>query len=205
MENKLQELTDKIYREGVSRGNEEAEKIISGAMAESERIIRQAEKEAKTLIADAEKKAEDLMEKTLSGMKMSFRNAMNALKQEVEGVITTKIVENPASEVFSDTGFIARVIQATAEKWAGSGNEQGIEISVPEEMKNEIEQYLKKGTSGILSKGITMRPVKSMEKGFEIKPVGKEYKISVTESDFANYLKEIMRPNLIDLLFEKNA
>ena len=205
MQNKLQELTDKIYQEGVSRGNEEAEKIISGAKAESERIIRQAEKEAKTILANAEKKAEDLMEKTLSGMKMSFRHAMNALKQEVEGVITTKIVQNPVSEVFSDTAFISRIIQSTTEKWASSVNEQGIEILVPEEIKKEIEQYLKKGTAGTLSKGITIRPVKSMEKGFEIRPVGTEYKISVTESDFANYLKEIMRPNLIDLLFEKNS
>lgn len=28
MENKIQELTDKIYREGVEKGNEEAQKLI---------------------------------------------------------------------------------------------------------------------------------------------------------------------------------
>ena len=29
MENKIQELTDKIYREGVEKGNEEAQKLLS--------------------------------------------------------------------------------------------------------------------------------------------------------------------------------
>ena len=29
MENKIQELTDKIYREGVEKGNEEAQKPVS--------------------------------------------------------------------------------------------------------------------------------------------------------------------------------
>ena len=29
MENKIQELTDKIYREGVEKGNEEAKKLIT--------------------------------------------------------------------------------------------------------------------------------------------------------------------------------
>ena len=29
MENKIQELTDKIYREGVEKGNEEAQKLIA--------------------------------------------------------------------------------------------------------------------------------------------------------------------------------
>ena len=35
MQSKLQEITEKIYQEGVSRGNEEAEKIIAGARTEA--------------------------------------------------------------------------------------------------------------------------------------------------------------------------
>ena len=31
MENKIQELTDKIYREGVEKGNTEAQKLIANA------------------------------------------------------------------------------------------------------------------------------------------------------------------------------
>ena len=34
MENKIQELTDKIYREGVEKGNEEAQKLIAKAQEE---------------------------------------------------------------------------------------------------------------------------------------------------------------------------
>ena len=32
MENKMQELTDKIYREGVEKGNEEAQRLIANKM-----------------------------------------------------------------------------------------------------------------------------------------------------------------------------
>ena len=35
MENKIQELTDKIYREGVEKGNEEAQRLISSARDEA--------------------------------------------------------------------------------------------------------------------------------------------------------------------------
>ena len=35
MENKIQELTDKIYREGVEKGNEEAQKLIQKAQEEA--------------------------------------------------------------------------------------------------------------------------------------------------------------------------
>ena len=46
MENKIQELTDKIYREGVEKGNEEAQKLIAKAQEEAKRIIEDAHKEA---------------------------------------------------------------------------------------------------------------------------------------------------------------
>ena len=35
MENKIQELTDKIYREGVEKGNEEAQRLIANAQEEA--------------------------------------------------------------------------------------------------------------------------------------------------------------------------
>lgn len=36
MENKIQELTDKIYREGVEKGNEEAQRLVSEAQVQAE-------------------------------------------------------------------------------------------------------------------------------------------------------------------------
>ena len=39
MENKIQELTDKIYREGVEKGNEEAQRLIANAQRSEERRV----------------------------------------------------------------------------------------------------------------------------------------------------------------------
>ena len=204
MQNKLQELTDRIYQEGISKGTEEAERIISGARTESEKIIKGAEKERMAIIAGAEKEAEELMGKTLSGIKMSFQHAMITLKQEIERVIISKITEDPVSEVFSDTRFVAGLIKTVADKWSPEKSEGGIEFFVPEEMIKDIEQYLSIKTTKTLSEGITFHPVRSMANGFEVRPSGKDFKISVTEKDFSSYIKEILRPKLVDLLFGKD-
>ena len=42
MENKIQELTDKIYREGVEKGNEEAQRLIANAQEEAKKIDRKS-------------------------------------------------------------------------------------------------------------------------------------------------------------------
>ena len=201
MQNKLEELTEKIYREGISRGKKEAEEIVSEARAESDKIIKGAEKEAEAIIVKAKKDAEELNKNTVSELKISFRHAVNSLKQDVEKIIAGKIVEEPVSEVFSDSRLIARLIELTAEKWTPGDAESGIEVFIPEEMKTEIENYFSGETRKTLSGGIKLHPVKSMEKGFEIRPSGKDYKLSVTESDFVSFIKEFLRPKLIDLLF----
>lgn len=39
MENKIQELTDKIYREGVEKGNEEAQRLVNEAHQEAQKVL----------------------------------------------------------------------------------------------------------------------------------------------------------------------
>lgn len=203
MDNKLQEITEKIYQEGVTRGNEEAQKIISEAKAEADEIIHKAEEEAQEIIAKAEKKAIEIRKNTASELKLSFRQAMSLLRQEIEKAITLKLIDEPVSDVFSDKRFIADLIKKIAEKWSPGNSESGLEIHMSEESVSETEKYLSGEVRKVLGKKIFLRPVKSMENGFEIHPAGEEYKISVTESDFTSYIKELLRPKLVELLFEK--
>ena len=204
MQNKLQELTDKIYQDGVSKGNEEADKIISGAKTEAENIISEAGKEAAQIVAASRKEADDLMGKTLSGLKISFKQATSTLKQEIENSIAFKVVDEPVQDAFADSKFVSKLIEIATEKLAAKKTDEGIEVFIPEEMLKDVEQYLNKKTTKVLSGGIILRPVKTMTKGFEISPSGKEYKISVTESDFSGYLREILKPKLAGLLFEND-
>ena len=66
MKNKIQELTDKIYREGVEKGNEEAQKLIANAQEEAKRIVEEARKEADSIVTTAQKSATELADNTKS-------------------------------------------------------------------------------------------------------------------------------------------
>ena len=56
MENKIQELTDKIYREGVEKGNAEAQRLVGAAQDEAKKIIADAQAQAEVILAEAKKK-----------------------------------------------------------------------------------------------------------------------------------------------------
>ena len=46
MDTKIQELTDKIYKEGVEKGNEEAARLIADAESQKAKLLADAEAEA---------------------------------------------------------------------------------------------------------------------------------------------------------------
>ena len=60
----LSEITEKIYAEGVEKGNAEAQQIVAQANEKAAAIVAEAEKKAAALVAEAESKAADLDKKT---------------------------------------------------------------------------------------------------------------------------------------------
>ena len=89
---KIQELTQKIYREGVEKGQQEAARLIEEAQAEAAKIVAEAKEQAAAIEAGARKKAAELDEHTKSELKLYTSQALNALKSEVANVMTHKII-----------------------------------------------------------------------------------------------------------------
>ena len=52
---KLQELTQKLYDEGLAKGKQDGEALLQKAQAEAEGIVKQAKEEAEALLAKARK------------------------------------------------------------------------------------------------------------------------------------------------------
>ena len=53
MQNKLQELTDKLYNEGLSKGRQEGEELLAKARTQADEMIAKAQAEAERIIAAA--------------------------------------------------------------------------------------------------------------------------------------------------------
>ena len=117
MDTKIQELTDKIYKEGVEKGNEEAGRIIADANAQKQAILTEAEAEAKRIVAQAEKQAAELKKNTEAELKLFATQSVEALKSEVVNLITGKITSSNVKAIVSDTAFMQKVILEMAKEW----------------------------------------------------------------------------------------
>ena len=196
MENKIQELTDKIYQEGVEKGNLEAQRLIANAQEEAKKIVEDARKEAESIIASSRKSADELADNTKSELKLFAGQAVNALKSEIATMVTNKIIGDSVNAFVQDKNFLNAFIVALASKW--SVNEP-IVISTAD--AESLKKYFAVHASDLLTKGVRIEQVNGIKTLFTVAPADGSYKVNFGEEEFMNYFKAFLRPQLVEMLF----
>ena len=202
MENKLQELTDRLYQEGLSKGKKEADDLLANARKEAEDIVAQARAEAEAIRADAEKRAVKIRTMVQGDIKMASTPAIAALKQQVENMVITKSVAQPVGAALSDQEFVKDLIKMVVRSFNAS-NPDGVALDVilPVAAQKELEKAAGNEAIKNLSKGLEVKNVKGLANGFKIGPKDGGYQLSFTEDDFTNLIGEYLRPATKKILF----
>ncbi|MCQ2345544.1 MAG: hypothetical protein MJZ82_02115 [Paludibacteraceae bacterium] len=193
---KLEELTNKIYAEGVEKGNQEAQAIIAKAEEKAAAIVAEAEKQAAERVQAAEQKAAELDKNTRSELKMFAEQSVNALRTEVANLLTGKIAEDSVKAATADKAFMQGVIAKMAESMAKEGN-----VTVDAKDAAALTAYFEANAKDLLNKGVKISEVKGLKADFQIVPAQGGYKLSFGDQEFVAYFKEFLRPQLIEMLF----
>lgn len=200
MGNKLQELTDKLYNEGLSKGKEEGEALLAKANEQAEMIISNAKKEAAAIIEKARKEAEDYKSNVQSDVTMAASKSVQTVKQDIENLIVAKTVDKPVSEALSSADFVKEMLKSVAEKFS---TEESADLSVvlPESLQSQLGAFVSGELPKIVGRGITAQFSKKINGGFTIGPKDGSYFISLTDETFKSLIGEYLKPATKKLLF----
>ena len=200
MQNKLQELTDKLYNEGLSKGKQEGEALLQEATAKADSILAEARKEADGIIAKARKEAEELKTRVNADLKMAANQSIAATKQDIEKIVVAKITDKEVKSALSSADFLKEIITAVARNF-NAAEPVDLEVVLPESLKKEMEPFVAKELSSILKSGITASFSKKIGGGFTIGPKDGSYFISFTDETFTDLISEYLRPAAKKILF----
>ena len=159
MQNKLQELTDKLYNEGLSKGKQEGEELLAKAKAQVDDMLAKAQAEAAQIIAAAQKQAEEIKTKTASDIKMASSQSIAATKKDIESLIVGKMTGDAVKKTLSSADFIKDLIKAVAEKFTTDGPVD-LEVILPESLK-DVESFLTKELAKTLGVKHTVNTAKT--------------------------------------------
>lgn len=196
MSTTLQELTQKIYQDGVAKGQTDAEAIIAQAEEKASQIIAQANTQAEKIVTEAEIKAKQTKNTMQSELQLYTKQTVAALQTEIANLLTGKIASSTVKAAVAEKDFMSKMILELVKSWATNNK-----LSIKTADADKLTQYFEANAKELLNNKVTIEQVNGLKTKFEIQPEGEGYKLVFGEDELIAYFKEFLRPQLIKTLF----
>lgn len=196
MDSQIQALTEKVYQEGVLKGEQEAAKILADANAQAEQVERDARARAEQIIADAQRSASELKSNTERELKLNASKLIEATKASIVDVLAGRIAGDSVQALTANPELLQRVVLEIAK---GFDLKHGVEITSSQ--ADELKAYFAQNAKALLEEGLTIKQVAGKATQYTIRPQNGSFKVEIGEQEFVELFKSILRPQLAQELF----
>ena len=166
MDIQLQELIDKIKKEGISKAEEDAKATITAAEKKAEQIIADANAKAEEILKNAkaeiqrvEKASEEAIVQAARNMLLSFKDGIIG---ELDGLIQTQ-TENVLSK-----DLLVKLIPELIKNWAKNTDASELSVLLSEKDLKDLENSFTSELKAEISKGMEIKVDKTLSSGFRI-------------------------------------
>lgn len=196
MDSQIQALTEKVYQEGVLKGEQEAAKILADANAQVEQVERDARARAEQIIAEAQRSASELKSNTERELKLNASKLIEATKASIVDVLAGRIAGDSVQALTANPELLQRVVLEIAK---GFDLKHGVEIT--SNQAEELKAYFAQNAKALLEEGLTIKQVAGKATQYTIRPQNGSFKVEIGEQEFVELFKSILRPQLAQELF----
>lgn len=166
MDIQLQELIDKIKKDGVAASEEQAAVILSDAEKKASEMLASAAKKsddmisnAKSEIARLEKASEDAITQASRNMLISFRDSLIA---ELNALIRSETEKTYSSDMLKN------LIPETVKAWSKNTDASVLSVLLSEKDLTALESSLKAALTSEIANGLEVKSDKTLSAGFRI-------------------------------------
>ncbi len=193
----LQELIDRIKKDGVKAAEDRTAEILKEAEASAEHIVSEAKESAKAIVEKAEAEAQQFKEAGIEAIRQAGRdmvlNVKSSLMEIFEAVLNREIKEALSIKVLSEA------LLALIKAW-GKKRVEDVQLLLSEKQRDEVADYLLGELSEELKRGTEIKPSPNVEAGFRITEKDGAAFYDFTESGLAEFLMEYLNPKVAGIL-----
>lgn len=200
--NKLQELTQKLYNEGLEKGRAEADRLVAEAKQEAAKILADAKAEAEAVTKAAEVRAEDIAKNAMTEISLAGRQAVSKIKSELAEAIVAKATSEAVKAATIDSAFVKDMLLAVAKNWTAATTDVSLVALLPEDKRKELDAAMQKSADELMKAGIEVGYSKEVKSGFKVGEKSGGYYISFTDESFDALLKEYLREKVANMLYK---
>ncbi len=197
MEMELNNLIDKIKREGVQEAQKDADKVVSDAQKKARDIIKAAEREKADIIKDAEREAGNFRKGAEATVKQAARDVLLGLRGRIAELFTRVVKDNISEELTPD---VLKEVIVSAVRNFRKGGALDIEVLVSKKDRDRLQESLFSALAKEVKTRLTLTGAPGIEKGFRIGEKGKDSYFDFTGEAIAESFTRYLNPKLVETL-----
>jgi V/A-type H+-transporting ATPase subunit E len=196
MEIQLQELIDKIKREGIESAAEDAARLKIQAEDEAKRITASARKEAEEIIARAKADAERTEKAGIAAVGQASRNVVLAFKTEIQAILDRIVARETV--VSLDDGALKSVLPDILKGWAVG--KDALDLILSEAQLKSLAAYFNDKLAAELKNGLELKLDRNLAAGFRIANKDGSAYYDFSAESVAELLSAYLNPRLAETL-----
>ncbi|MDR1105434.1 MAG: V-type ATP synthase subunit E [Treponema sp.] len=166
MDIQLQELIDKIKRDGIETASREAARLASEAETEAKRVVEAAKKEAQAIVEGAKADAERFERAGMAALEQASRNLVLAFKGEIQALLDKIVSRETAASYGEDV--LKAVLPGLVKSWAANSGSAAFDVILPEGEFGKLEPYFTGLLAAELKGGVDLKSDRNLAAGFRI-------------------------------------
>ncbi len=199
--NKLSQITQQLYEEGLAKGRSEGERIVAEAEATAKKIVAEAEEKAMNITRKATSDAHDLHKNTMTEISLAGREAVSAIKEQIAGLIVARSIKEGVGKAGIDPAFIKEMLLAVAKNWRDGAGKVTLQALLPADRQKEFDAAFADSTAALLKEGIEVGYSPAVRTGFKVGEKGGGYYIGFTDENFEALLGGYLREKVTTILY----
>jgi V/A-type H+-transporting ATPase subunit E len=200
MPEELQYLIERIQREAVDTGEQQASQLVAKAREQAAALVRDAEAQAAAHLAKAEQEAQQFTERSLQTLSQASRDLLISVGQGVENILGNLAVETAGQALTIET--VQQMLIKLAEAYVGrSDRDRRLEVLLSPADQALLVAFFKDRYHDRLQQGIEIRGDERVLKGFKVSFDGGHLIHHFTQEAIAEALANFLRPHLADIVY----
>lgn len=197
MSQQVQELIDKIKKEGVASAETEAKKIVDEARRKAEQIVSEAKSQAEHTVAEADREAKKTKEATIMALQQSSRNMLLSLRKEVEVILKKIIAQDVKASLTPEQ--LAELIVKVVEQYGQSGGED-IVVQCSERDASALKDHFWDKLQKQVKQSIILNVSADVQSGFIISFDAGKSSFDFSEASLVAYLSQFLNQQVADIV-----
>lgn len=197
MEVELNNLIDKIKKEGVEQAENNAKALTREAQGKAKKIVADAQRRKDEIIKEAEVQTQNFKKSAEKALKQAARDVLLTLRERVTEfyyrIVKEKVSESLTPEVLKE------IIIKTIGNFR-KDNILDIEVLLSKADKVKLEKSLLSALRREAKKHFSIMDSANVEKGFRIGEKGQDSYFDFTDEAITEAFKRYLNPKLLEIL-----